>query len=109
MYDYPYTTYEADGLTYVDVEFDETESDEYVQTYIEAERETAAEMYSASNSSFVAENFMARDMSVTYVSKYSPCVFADLSVTKIAELIQKDEVTRIGKWNRTTNFGVAWR
>ena len=96
MYDYPYTTDEADGLTYVDVEFDETESDEYVQTYIEAEREAAAEMYSASNSSFVAENFMARDMSVTYVSKYSPCVFADLSVTKIAELMENDEVVCIG-------------
>ncbi|MBQ8627795.1 MAG: S8 family serine peptidase [Agathobacter sp.] len=96
LYDYPYTTYEADGLTYVDVEFDETESDEYVQTYIEAEREAAAELYSANNSSFVAENFMARDMSVTYVSKYSPCVFADLSVTKIAELIGNDEVMHIG-------------
>ena len=96
MYDYPYTTYEADGLTYVDVEFDETESDEYVQTYIEAEREAAAELYSANNSSFVAENFMARDMSVTYVSKYSPCVFADLTITKVAELIECDEVANIG-------------
>ncbi|MBQ8626553.1 MAG: S8 family serine peptidase [Agathobacter sp.] len=99
MYDYPYTTYEADGLTYVDVEFDETESDEYVQTYIEAEREAAVEMYSASNSSFVAENFMARDMSVTYVSKYSPCIFADLSVTKIAELIKQSDVVCIEYWD----------
>ncbi|MBQ8625080.1 MAG: S8 family serine peptidase, partial [Agathobacter sp.] len=95
LYDYPYTIYEADGLTYVDVELDETESDEYVQTYIEAERATAAELYSENNNSFVAENFMARDMSVTYVSQYSPCVFADLSVTKIAELIGNEEVVCI--------------
>ena len=95
--DYSYTTYETEGLTYVDVELDETASDEYVQTYIEAERETAVEMYSTNNSTFVAENFMARDMSVTYVSKYSPCVFADLSVTKIAELVQQDGVKRIGR------------
>ncbi|MBQ8625144.1 MAG: hypothetical protein IJ419_03105, partial [Agathobacter sp.] len=58
----------------------------------------AAEMYSASNSSFVAENFMARDMSVTYVSKYSPCIFADLSATKIAELIKQSDVNSIGYW-----------
>ena len=94
-YMYPYTSYEADGLTYVEVEFDENETDEYVQTYIEAEREAAVELYSANNSSFVAENFMARDMSVTYVSKYSPCVFAELSITKISELIKKEEVVNI--------------
>lgn len=95
-YDYPYTSYEADGLTYVEVEFDENETDEYVQTYIEAEREAAVELYSANNSSFVAENFMARDMSVTYVSKYSPCVFAELSVTKVGELLREDMVSYIG-------------
>lgn len=94
-YDYPYTTYEADGLTYVEVNLDEESDDEYVQTYIEAEREAAAELYSANNSSFVAENFMARDMSVTYVSRYSPCIFADLSISKIAELIQQEEVVSI--------------
>ena len=96
LYDYPYTTYEVDGLTYVDVNLDEESDDEYVQTYIEAEREAATELYSANNSSFVAENFMARDMSVTYVSRYSPCVFADLSISKIAELVQADDVVSIG-------------
>ena len=35
---------------------------------------------------------MAKDMSVAYVSQYSPCIFANLSVTKIAELVEKDEV-----------------
>ncbi|MBO5096881.1 MAG: S8/S53 family peptidase [Agathobacter sp.] len=95
-YDYPYITYKAEGLTYVDVELDEAESDEYVQTYIEAEREAARELYGSSNNSFVAENFMARDTSVTYVSQYSPCVFANLSVSKIVELIGKDEVKYIG-------------
>ena len=104
LYDYPYTTYEADGLTYVDVTFDETESDEYVQTYIETEREAAVEMYSANNSSFVAENFMARDMSVTYISQYSPCVFADLSVTKIAELIDSSDVVSIGYVNNNAKL-----
>lgn len=99
LYDYPYTTYEADGLTYVEVDFDENESDEYVQTYIEAEREAAAELYSANNSSFVAENFMARDMSVEYVSQYSPCVFADLSIAKVAELVEKNDVICIEFWN----------
>ena len=99
LYDYPYTIYEADGLTYVDVNLDEEESDEYVQTYIEAEREAAVELYSANNNSFVAENFMARDMSVTYVSQYSPCVFANLSVTKIAELIVGNDVVCIGYVN----------
>ena len=97
-YDYPYTSYEADGLTYVEVEFDENETDEYVQTYIEAEREAAVELYSANNNSFVAENFMARDMSVTYVSKYSPCVFAELSVTKVVELMKLKMVKHIGCW-----------
>ncbi|MBO5097462.1 MAG: S8 family serine peptidase [Agathobacter sp.] len=94
-YDYPYTTYEANGLTYVDVEFDENETDEYVQTYIETEREAAAELYSASNNSFVAENFMARDMSVTYVSKYSPCVFVNLTISKVAEMVSKNNVVEI--------------
>ncbi len=91
-----YSTYEVSGLTYVDVEMEDDVSDEYVQTYIEEEREVAVELYSENNNNFVAENFMARDMSVTYVSKYSPCVFADLSVSKIAELIENDEVCRIG-------------
>lgn len=95
FYDYPYTTYDEKGLTYVDVELSEEESNEYVQTYIEAEREVASELYAANNNSFVAENFMARDMSVTYVSQYSPCVFADLTVTKIAELIESDDVVSI--------------
>ena len=98
-YDYPYTTYEAEGLTYVDVKFAENETDEYVQTYIEAEREAAKELYTKNNNDFVTENFMARDMSVTYVSQYSPCVFADLSVTKIAELIKKDNVTCIDEFS----------
>lgn len=96
IYDYPYTTYELDGLTYVDVFFDANETNEYVQTYIETEREVAAEMYVEKNNSFVAENFMARDMSVTYVSRYSPCVFADLSISKVAELIEQDMVVSIG-------------
>ena len=104
MYDYPYTTYEAEGLTYVDVEFDETETDEYIQTYIEAERESAAEVYNANNSSFVAENFMARDMSVTYVSQYSPCVFADLNITKISELIKCSDVVTIGYINSDAKY-----
>lgn len=95
FYDYPYTTYDEKGLTYVDVELSEEESNEYVQTYIEAEREVASELYAANNNSFVAENFMARDMSVTYVSQYSPCVFADLTMTKIAELIESDDVVSI--------------
>ena len=101
LYEYPYTTYEAEGLTYVDVEFDDTESNEYIQTYIETERDAAAELYSTNNSSFVAENFMARDLSVTYVSKYSPCVFAELSVSKITELVLKDEVVSIGYCDST--------
>lgn len=94
-YDYPYTAYEVEGLTYVDVELDEDVSDEYVQTYIEAEREAATELYSVNNNSFVTENFMARDLSVTYVSQYSPCVFANLSLTKIAELVESNDVVSI--------------
>ena len=55
FYDYPYTTYDEKGLTYVDVELSEEESNEYVQTYIEAEREVASELYAANNNSFVAD------------------------------------------------------
>ena len=95
-YDYPYTIYKSDGLTYVDVDLNETEDDEYVQTYIETERAAAVKLYEANNSNFVAENFMARDMSVTYVSQYSPCVFANLNISKISELIENDDVVRIG-------------
>ena len=91
-YDYPYTSYDSEGLTYVAVELDDEENDEYVQAYIETERAAAVELYTESNNSFVAENFMARDMSVTYVSQYSPCIFAELSITKIAELTLENEV-----------------
>ena len=80
------------------MDLNDNESDEYVQAYIEAEREAAVELYSANNSSFVAENFMARDMSVTYVSKYSPSIFANLSVSKIADLILKDQIVSIELW-----------
>lgn len=43
---------------------------------------------------------MARDMSVTYVSQYSPCVFADLTITKVVELSLNTEVLYIELWGQ---------
>ena len=91
-----YEVNEKNGVSTVEVSLDTKADDTYVQTYIEAEREAAAELYTQKNNEFVAEHFKARDTSVTYVSKYSPCVFAELSITKIVELIEVDEVIGIG-------------
>lgn len=94
-YDYPYETYVINNVKYVQVELEDDEDDTYVQTYIEAERENAIELYTANNTSFVNENFMARDMSVVYVSQYSPCILADLNITKITNLLEKTDVEYI--------------
>ena len=105
-YEYPFVEYEAEGITYVDVNFNEFETDKYVQTYIEAEREAATELYSFSNNRFVAEYFNKRDSSIRYVSRYSPCVLADLSITKVAELIKCSKVVKIEYINPDSEFKV---
>lgn len=98
-YEYPYEVMDVNGQKVVEVNLAEDENDTYVQTYINAERATAAEMYADKNGEFVADTFSARTASVNYVSSYSPCVFADLTVDEVAELLAKDEVQRIGYWN----------
>ncbi len=98
-YEYPYEVMNVNGQKVIEVNLKEDENDTYVQTYINTERATAAEMYADKNGEFVADTFSARIASVNYVSSYSPCVFADLTVDEIAELLAKDEVQRIGYWN----------
>ena len=87
-YAYPYTLEEVNGIKYVEVQLDENENDEYVQTYIEAERTTASELYESKNGKFVAENFKNRDAEVNYISSYTPCIFADLTISRIADLME---------------------
>ena len=57
-YNYPYTVMEVNGKEVVEVELDETEDDEYVEAYIEAERAVASEMYEIQNKRFVTENLI---------------------------------------------------
>lgn len=92
---YTYSISGKQRAVLIDVSLDEGATDTYVQTYIETEREKAEELYSEKNSNFVIENFKTRDMSVNYVSKYSPCIFVNLSISKIAELVLKDDVNYI--------------
>lgn len=98
-YEYPYEVMNVNGQKVIEVNLEEDENDTYVQTYINTERATAADMYATKNSAFVADTFRARTATVKYVSSYSPCVFADLTVDEIAELLEKDEVQCIGYWN----------
>lgn len=98
-YEYPYEVMRVNGQKIVEVNLAEDENDAYVQTYINAERATAAEMYADKNREFVADIFRTRAASVNYVSSYSPCVFVDLTVDGVAELLKKDEVQRIGYWD----------
>lgn len=116
-YDYPYTIIEVNGMEVVEVELDQAENSVYVDTYIEAERNSAAEMYSVQNNRFVEEYFefsqdivenvlgssfdgdSSENIGVNYISSYSPCIFADLNLTKIAALIEVEQVQSIGYWN----------
>lgn len=95
-YDYPYTVYVSEGLAYVEVQFDDNETDEYVQTYIDEERTVAQALYFENNNKFMSENIKIKNLHVTYVSKYSPCIFADLSISEISELLFEDDIIYIG-------------
>ena len=98
-YEYPYEIMNVNGQKVVEVNLTDDASDTYVQTYINKERATAAELYTNQNMKFVADTFQSRTVSVNYVSAYSPCVFADLSVNEIVKLLAKEEVQRIGYWD----------
>lgn len=106
-YEYPYEVMDVNGQKVVEVNLAADENNTYVQTYINAERATAAEMYATKNSAFVADTFRARTATVKYVSSYSPCVFADLTVSKVAELLAEDEVQRIGYWSEEGSSDAA--
>ena len=62
------------------------------QTYIEVKRDKARQLYLEQNTRFA--NRTLGD-SVTYISKYSPCIFANLSIDQIAELLNTEEILRI--------------
>lgn len=61
---------------------------EAIQEYIETERDVSCRMYSELNGEF-AKKYMS-DMEVTYISKYSPVVVANLSLNETVELAEKD-------------------
>lgn len=95
-----YEVNELNGYKMVDVSLAEDENEAYVDAYIESERARASEMYTENNGKFVAECFKRRDVSLNYVSKYSPCVFADLSISAISELMKRSDVSWIGCWEK---------
>lgn len=96
---YPYEVFYLNGYKIVDVNLSDSADDTYVKTYMETERSVAASLYSQNNSDFVEENIEMQGVSVEYVSKYSPCIFAYLSIDEIADLSEIERVQRIGYWD----------
>ena len=94
-----YEVMNINGYKLVDVNLEDSADDTYVQAYIATERSVAANMYSQKNASFVEDCLEEQDTAVNYVSNYSPCVFADLSIDEIAELNENENVCRIGYWD----------
>lgn len=89
----PYTvSYDEFGEKDICVNIDPDASSEYLQTYIEVKRDKARQLYLEQNTRFA--NRTLGD-SVTYISKYSPCIFANLSIDQIAELLNTEEILRI--------------
>ena len=110
-YEYPYEVMDMNGQKLVEVNLASDEDDVYVQTYINAERATAAELYREKNNIFVQENCLKYDMDVDYVSSYSPCIFADFDprpygtgsfTIKVTQTVSASD-------SRVTNFGISWR
>lgn len=89
----PYTvSVDKDGNKDIVVNIDMDADPEYVQAYVETKRDEANEMYLEQNTDF-AERVLGE--SVTYISGYSPCVFAELTIDQIAELLDSEEIQRI--------------
>ena len=89
----PYTvSVDKDGNKDIVVNIDMDADPEYVQAYVETKRDKANEMYLEQNTDF-AERVLGE--SVTYISGYSPCVFVELTIDQIAELLDSEEVQRI--------------
>lgn len=89
----PYTvSVDKDGNKDIVVNIDMDADPEYVQAYVETKRNKANEMYLEQNTDF-AERVLGE--SVTYISGYSPCVFVELTIDQIAELLDSEEVQRI--------------
>lgn len=82
----------------IDVNFSDDASDVYVQTYIENERAAAKSLYQINNNNFLSNFFNQRTSRNCYTSSYSPCIFADLTISDISALLALDEVTRIDYW-----------
>ena len=97
-YEYPYEVYYEDGVKDIIVEIPDKEDDEYVQTYIESKRGYASEQYEVINTER-AVDLEKLDVNIEYISKYSPCVFTDLNLTKIESIIEMDDVLFIDLWN----------
>ena len=89
----PYTvSIDEDGNKDIVVDIDLEANHEYVQAYVEAKRDKANEMYLVQNTDF-AQRVLGE--SVTYISGYSPCVFAELTIDQIADLLDSEEIRRI--------------
>ena len=85
---YPYEVIYNDGEKDLFIDVSEEESDEYVQTYIEAKREKAKELYSYNNGLIVEEKLKSIQEKIEFISSYSPCIFANLTATEIFNLDQ---------------------
>lgn len=89
----PYTvSIDEDGNKDIVVDIDLEADHEYVQAYVVAKRDKANEMYLVQNTDF-AQRVLGE--SVTYISGYSPCVFAELTIDQIADLLDSEEIQRI--------------
>ncbi len=97
-YEYPYEVYYNGGEKDIIVDIPDYEEDIYVQTYIDSKRTYLSSVYSKSNNDLIENNASIKCIDITYVSKYSPCVFADITIEQIINLSRTSEVTGIGYW-----------
>lgn len=78
-----------------------------VQVYIEAKREKTEELYLEKNRNFVDKYLVQQEESIWYISKYSPCIFVDLTLTEILNMLENQEVMCIS--NSTKKKDKEWR
>lgn len=95
-YEYPYDIYETEQFKDIIVDLPDTENNAYVQTYIEGKREYAQRLYTDNNNVIASDISKEEGAILKYVSSFSPCVFCDLTISAIYELLFNDRVVRIG-------------
>lgn len=94
-----YEVYKDGDYKDIIVEMSDDVDNLYVQTYIMSKRNCAEQLYEINNNKFVEENKEIFENSLMYVSKYSPCILAQLTICEIADLVASEAALALDFWN----------